>query len=262
MTQAEKWSAAVDSLASNSPQEFWSRFDEPGTDLNEQLVRGQWDMALQVLRDPVPGYLKRTSDKTALDIGYGGGRVLAAASRYFEFVYGVDVHNSSALVEKMLVENGIHNYKLFTTDGSSIPLEGETIDFVYSFIVMMHFEDHTVFERYISEIARVLRPGAVAQIFFGRPFGWRTWLLPTWLQPLAFSLESLPERLICDALWKGYREIPADSTATTLMVSYRKAKDIALKNGLKVVGTGPSYYRLPDRYPHLGTQRFVCLTKV
>lgn len=261
MTQSAKWAAEVDSLAQNSPQDFWARFDEPGTDQNEQIVRGQWDWSLQILRGPVPKFLKRTSDKTALEIGYGGGRLLAAASRYFKFVYGVDVHHSSALVEQMLIESGIRNFNLLTTDGSSIPLEKETIDFVYSFIVMMHFHDHTVFERYMSEIARVLRPGGVAQLFFGRPFSWRTWILPTWAQPMAFILESLPETFVCDVLWKGYREVPSESTGTTLMVSYRKAKEIALKNQLKIVGTGPSYYRLPEQYPRLGSQRFVTLIK-
>ena len=163
----------------------------------------------------------------------------------------------------MLVENGIHNYKLFTTDGNSIPVERETIDFVYSFIVMMHFEDHTLFETYMSEISRVLRPGGLAQIYIGRPFGWRTWLLPNgWLQKVAFVIERLPEFLLCDTFWQGYREVPNVSRGTTLMISYRKARDVAFKNGLRVVGTGPSYYRLPNQYPRLGTQRFMCLLKV
>lgn len=93
----EKWRAAANNLAQNSPQDFWGFFDQRGKDLNEQLVRGQWDMALQILRDPAPRYLRQTTDKTALEIGYGGGRLLAAAARYFKFVYGVDVHQRSAL---------------------------------------------------------------------------------------------------------------------------------------------------------------------
>ena len=163
----------------------------------------------------------------------------------------------------MLDASGIHNYELLVTDGRSIPLERETIDFVYSFIVFMHFGERSVFEHYMSEIGRVLRPGGVAQIYFGRPFGYRTWSLPSgWLQRFAFALERLAEFWICDTFWNGYRESAGSSLGTTFMVSYRRAKEVAIKNGLKVVGTGPSYYRVPDQYPRLGTQRFLCLIKV
>ena len=257
-----KWRLDAAVAAQKSQEDFWAFFDQQGIGLESQLVRGQWDLALHILRDPVPRYLKDTVGKTALEIGYGGGRLLAAACRYFKFVYGVDVHENSDLVGAMLREKGVNNSQLLTTDGrSEIPLQASSVDFVYSFIVFVHLEDHQVFELYLSEIFRLLRPGGVAQIYFGRPFGERTRSLPhKWLRNLAFGLEWVPEVLVYDLLRSGYREV-GETERTALRVTYKKAKQVAKSNGLKVVGTGSSYYRVPDQFPHIGSQRFICLLK-
>lgn len=102
----------------------------------------------------------------------------------------------------------------------------------------------------------------MAQTYFGRPFGYKACALPCrWLQNLAFALDSVLEFLRCDLLWGGYREVPGTELSRTLNVSQRKAKKVARANGLKVLGTGPSYYHLPDKYPRMGTQGFICLVK-
>lgn len=258
----EKWQMEVNKIAQESPDAFFSFFDGKGFDQKTQIARGQYDMVLHILRDPVLHYLKNTTEKTALEIGYGGGRLLASAVQHFKFVYGIDVHDSPALVEKMLDERCVHNYKLLKTDGRSIPVESETIDFVYSFIVLMHLGEFVIFDRYVSEIARVLRPGGIAQIYFARPFGWMTWKFsPGPLEKLARAFERLTEFFVVDLFGKGYREYPNDPLSTSLLVSYRKAKSVARKYGLEVLGTGSSYYKLPSDYPRLGTQRFLCLRK-
>ncbi len=85
------------------------------------FVRGAWDFSIHVAL-PLAPYLEKTADKKVLDIGYGGGRMLAAAARHFGQAAGVDIHGESALVSEELAARGVRNCELFTTDGKTLPL--------------------------------------------------------------------------------------------------------------------------------------------
>ncbi|TMK26818.1 MAG: class I SAM-dependent methyltransferase, partial [Actinobacteria bacterium] len=133
--------------------------------------RGYWDFALHIL---TPGVARRIADPgslTALEIGYGGGRLLNAAASFFGRAIGIDVHDEAESVSALLADCGRRNVELHQTDGRGIPLPDETIDFVYSFIVLQHLPSLDAFRRYVEETHRVLRPGGIAQLYFGKLAG-------------------------------------------------------------------------------------------
>ncbi len=110
-----------------------------------------------------PGLPKRA----ALEIGFGGGRLLSQAAKHFENVYGVDIHQNFSMTSKFLSSLDVGNAALFHRDEiSRIP--DESIDFIYSFIVFQHFDKMEEVDFYLDHIHRLLSPGGMAHIYFGK----------------------------------------------------------------------------------------------
>jgi hypothetical protein len=77
------------------------------------------------------------SRDVSLDIGYGPGSMVFAASQYFKMALGVDVHLANEEVASELILNGCDNFNLYVGDGKSIPIEDNSIDFIHSWTVFM-----------------------------------------------------------------------------------------------------------------------------
>lgn len=201
----------------------------------DALAKGEADFVAHVL-DPLSQHVPRfdPSKLTALEIGFGGGRLVAAAAGRFSRVVGIDIHDQAARVAEMLAGHGVDNVELLRTDGRSIPLPNASVDIAYSFIVLQHVEFITVFRRYFEEIARVLKPDGWAVLYFGRlgrfSYGRRSrWLL--WL-----------DRLIEPILLRGgYREVEAQVNCYNLFVSIPYARRLATELGLEVEAELVSY---------------------
>ena len=222
-------------------------------DKDSSFVRGSWDFMVHIAQ-PLAPYLSSPEDKVALEIGHGGGRILAAASRCFRRVIGVDVHDQNAKVEEALRERGVHNLQLFRTDGADLPIPSEEIDCVYSFIVLQHVERYTVFRRYIEETYRVLKPGGVAVLYFGRKYRWsfnRSWRI-------LYDLDRWMERWL---LPDGYEEIPAGVNCTNLRVSLSHAIELARANGFTILRRMVSRRAVPDGMGLYGGQNGLVLKK-
>ncbi len=144
---------------------FFNWFNESGGDIDTNFLKGQCDFSLHILL-PCLDILKEPEKKVALEIGYGGGRLLLPASRIFQHVFGIDVHEQRDLVREELEKRGCQNHTLLTSQGESIPLDSNTIDFVYSFIVLQHVECLNIFESYLKETFRVLKNGGTALLYF------------------------------------------------------------------------------------------------
>ncbi len=145
---------------------FFSFFDGASNEA-VSLVRGAWDFSIHIA-NPASGCLSKPEHKTALEIGYGGGRLLAAASRHFAHVIGVDIHKNSELVRASLSSRGISNVVLYESEGERIPIVDQSVDFIYSFIVFQHMGTLEVIERNLREAFRCLRSGGTAVLYFGR----------------------------------------------------------------------------------------------
>lgn len=150
----------------DSVEKFFTWFNE-SCDINETFVRGAWDFSIHFAY-PLAKYLEHPESKDALEIGHGGGRILASACRHFRKVVGIDIHDNNTLVTDELNNRGITNFELKQTDGITIPIPDNSIDVAYSFIVLQHVEKIDIFIHYIQETYRVLKPNGIAVLYFGR----------------------------------------------------------------------------------------------
>lgn len=237
---------------SASEEDFFTWFDyAEGKD--EAFVRGAWDFSVHVAL-PLAPYLDHPGAKRVLDIGYGAGRMLAAAARHFGEGVGVDIHGEADIVGRELKNRGVANVELKTTDGRSLPLEDASVDVAYSFIVFMHLEYIGVFDGYLAEVARVLKPQGLAVIYFGR----RTAFSHNRSSRALYVLDHVLERIYMP---KGYREFPARVNAENLYVGLPYAKRSARRHGLRVLAELPSHKGVPDGYGRYGRQHGLVLQR-
>lgn len=242
----------ISKAASSSSDDFFTWFDG-SRDTDSAFVRGGWDFMLHIAQ-PASAYITNPEDKIALEIGHGGGRILSAACKYFKAVIGVDIHDNNELVSNELKARGIHNFKLIKTNGCQIDLESSTVDLVYSFIVFLHVEKYDIFKNYIEEIARVLKPGGIAVVYFGRKY----LLSINRSSKLLYMFDRLVENIL---LPRGFREMPARVNCTNLQISVSHAKRVAKDFGFEVLDVLVSHKNVPDGARLYGGQNGLLLRK-
>jgi SAM-dependent methyltransferase len=225
-------------------RDAFQRWFNESRDVHESLVRGYWDLSLHILTPKVCEYIQRPEEKVALEIGYGGGRILNAACSYFREAIGIDIHVEAESVEALLRSQGKSNFRLIRTAGRSLDVDSESVDFIYSFIVLQHLPRYDLFAGYVAEAYRCLRPGGIAQLYFGR-----------------YSTLRLSDQL--RYLFRGYREFPERPIdQKRLLIRVSKAKRLCEETGFRVLGTGTSYKSAPDGFPaKRGGQSYVTLLK-
>jgi ubiquinone/menaquinone biosynthesis C-methylase UbiE len=185
--------------AAQGDDAFFAWFDN-AQGKESSFIRGSWDFIFHIAH-PLAPYLTCPEDKVALEIGHGGGRILAAASRCFKHVFGVDVHDHNHTVEEALHARGVRNARLIKTDGAHLPVGSGHIDCVYSFIVLQHVETFAVFKRYFEETFRVLKPGGLAVLYFARRYRWSF----NRSSRVLYTLDRLIEPLV---MRQGFQELP------------------------------------------------------
>ncbi|NGX27548.1 MAG: hypothetical protein K940chlam6_01486 [Chlamydiae bacterium] len=229
-------------------------FNKNGEDVEGAFVRGSWDFAFHVLQ-PALRLISNPESKTALEIGHGGGRLLAAASRFFGEALGVDIHDHNHLVTDILHSQGIKNFGLLQGQRSTLDIPDASVDFVYSFIVFQHVEHWSIMVEYFNEISRVLRPSGVGVIYVGRRAHAslnRSSVVLCWMDRVA-------------EYWrlglKGYEEVTAEVNSTNLRVAMWRAKRLARDSGLTVKGIGVSRKKMPDGIRIFGGQHCLVLGK-
>jgi len=240
----------IDMVSKKDLDLFFNWFNESGGDTDTNFIKGECEFTLYVLM-PAMKLLKDLKNKVALEIGYGGGRLLAAASHSFKEVIGVDIHSKVNIVDTELRKRGIDNFKLLQNDGKSISINDSSIDLVYSFIVLQHVEKVEIFNNYLKETYRVLKPGGVAVLFFGRLFQ----ISSDTESKTLYRLDRFLERFHS----KGYQEIVAQVNCTNLKISLDYAKKKSKQEGFTILGQGVSK-KLPN-FTKYGGQLFLILKK-
>jgi ubiquinone/menaquinone biosynthesis C-methylase UbiE len=222
----------------------FQRWFNQSEDVQESLVRGYWDLSLHILTPKVCEYIQRPEEKVALEIGYGGGRILNAACSFFGETIGIDIHAEAESVAALLTSQGKRNFRLIRSSGKTIDVESESVDFIYSFIVLQHVPRFAVFASYVAEAHRCLKSGGVAQLYFGR-----------------YSTLRLPDQL--RSVFRGYRELPERPIEQMrLLIRVAKARAVCKAAGFRVLEVGTSYKGAPDGYPdRRGGQSYVTLLK-
>jgi SAM-dependent methyltransferase len=119
-------------------------------------------------------------DAVALEIGAGGGRWTHYLLSAREVVV-VELNSEFFPYLENRFPEAAHKFRFYETSGYEIGgVEDDSIDFVFSFGTFVHIDPDGI-DAYLTEIRRVLRPGAVATIhyadrskkfFAGRPPGY------------------------------------------------------------------------------------------
>ena len=148
-----------------STVDFYRWFNDTDS-VSNALKNGFIDFSYKIFLPDFYEVIGDPKDKTALEIGFGAGRLLNAASNYFGKVIGVDIHQCFDRTSEILKQEGRDNFELVHRDNID-SIQDASIDFVYSFIVFQHFSHWSEAEFYISHIERVLKPGGCGMLYMG-----------------------------------------------------------------------------------------------
>ncbi len=101
----------------------------------------------------------RLDPRRIVDLGCGSGAGASALRRRFPRarVIGVDVSHAKAC-EARRAQRFWQRYECLCADASALPLASESVDLVFSSLLLHHFDDPAV---PFAEVQRVLRPGGL-----------------------------------------------------------------------------------------------------
>lgn len=125
--------------------------------------------AADAIRD-LEGELKRlpkgvpASNRRALEIGCGPGRLMRFMSRHFGEIHGVDVSDEMIAQATQRLDDIPHAHAHHTNGSDLAIFASEYFDFVYSLFVFQHIPDAEVVFSYLRETVRVLKPGGFARL--------------------------------------------------------------------------------------------------
>lgn len=114
--------------------------------------------------DIVTSHFGAEAPVKALDVGCGVGNYHPLLRSRFQSISGVDV--SGACVETARLHNDWVDYK--TYDGGTLPYADDTFDVAFT-ICVLHHVPPTQWEKFASEMHRVVRPGGLALVFEHNP---------------------------------------------------------------------------------------------
>ena len=152
--------------------------------------------------------LERCGLKTAgglmLELGCGAGRMTGSFARRHGGVIAVDL-SAEMLRRAARIHESSWNILWLRVGGANLAcLKSETVDFVFSYLVLQHLPSEELVQGYVEEMLRVLRPGGIFLFQFNGSN------VPTmnWRGRMAWG--------VVDALWSS-RMAPLSRAAATLM---------------------------------------------
>lgn len=148
----------------SSVKDFLSWFDatesEDGTKAKAKI---DWVYRFQSTKP----FLNLKNKRIAVEIGFGGGRLIAEAAREFDFVFGIDIHKEFQRTSQFIKAQDVENFSLLTQEDCE-KVEDSSVDFVYSFIVFQHFDSIEEILFYLDFIQRKLSATGVAHIYYAK----------------------------------------------------------------------------------------------
>jgi ubiquinone/menaquinone biosynthesis C-methylase UbiE len=99
------------------------------------------------------------ADKSMAEIGCGAGRMTRSFASHFCTVSAVDISEEMQTRAKTLLSS-FSNITWILSDGQSLSsLPSNSLDFVFSYLVLQHFPDSELVAGTIREMLRALKPG-------------------------------------------------------------------------------------------------------
>lgn len=255
LCDVEGFRAKVKEKAALGRDHFFTFFDGPKFATGGNAEKAYEKAAEIFRRHMLPfaeKYLGGLRDKVALDVGYGGGGQLFEASKIFERVVGVDVHEETQIVADELVRRGCSNFELLTTaDGMTIPRSGHSVDFIYSWVTLIHVNGWDGIVSYVEESFRVLRPGGIAVLYFGRLV--KTRKVEQTYEQWLLDIEKEKENEL------GYRDGGPTTKVNNvrIVVAMWKMEELSKEVGFEVLERTGSWSDTPDGVRYYGQHGIV-----
>lgn len=167
----------------NSDEQTFDAWFDDSDSLRQSIANGMIDFYHRILTPKIYPHLGDPRDKTCLEIGFGGGRLMNAALNVFQHAYGVDVHSREVFDRvkfRLQCSHGASRFDLIHRDSIDV-IPDLSVDFAYSFIVFQHFGSIDEVKRYFLMLNRVMKKGAVGKIFYVQT--------PTWNGPSVVNVE-------------------------------------------------------------------------
>ncbi|MGH9758472.1 MAG: methyltransferase domain-containing protein [Candidatus Acidiferrales bacterium] len=95
--------------------------------------------------------------KTAIELGCGAGRMTRAFAAHFSHVAAFDISEEMLKKAKALLPECGNVTWLHSNGGDLREADGESVDFVFSYLVLQHLPQEELVRAYIREMLRVLR---------------------------------------------------------------------------------------------------------
>jgi SAM-dependent methyltransferase len=127
--------------------------------LDEFFASGEVEIAQVLELAKGLGFPKQ--HEQALDFGCGVGRLTRALAGHFREAVGVDISAEMIRLARELNEGRNCRFELNVTPDLAA-FESDSLDFVYSALVLQHLPRKELIRTYLGEFLRVLRPGGLA----------------------------------------------------------------------------------------------------
>ena len=166
---SEYWSKKAALLSDEDFLEFFNKTSPEYSSSFEEGSKHFHDLVMNVSLSKdttVSDFLGDTSEKTCLEIGFGGGRLIQEACKVFKCAKGIDIHQYFERVESILLENDLKNFELINSKDKK-KTKTDSVDLVYSLIVMQHVDTLDEIISHIENTRRILKKDGLAVLYFG-----------------------------------------------------------------------------------------------
>jgi len=142
--------------------------------------------------------------KCMLELGCGAGRMTASFAKRFEHVYAFDV-SREMLSRARQMHTEQRNILWLLSNGADLScVASDSMNFVFSYLVLQHLPEEALAMQYIREMLRVLRPGSVFLFQFNGGFeptmNWRGRLAWGFLDAVRAARLEMLSRTVASAL--------------------------------------------------------------
>ena len=142
-------------LAKTNSKYYIASYKGKGITEEEFVESGREDYKNLILNDELI-----EKNGIILEVGCGIGRMTQFMRYDFNKVIGIDI--SGKMIQQ--AKERLRGAEFIETDGETIPLPSNSIDFTFSYIVFQHFKTKEMLESNFKEVYRVLKKDGIFKV--------------------------------------------------------------------------------------------------